>query len=924
MDTKMDTILPLVLSRLRWWRFETELVWRASPGKLEPGDALTTLYGLFKTVPAVESVFVTYRGKERSLRFQRLPSGQSLTLIVTVCARTVEQAKAWTAGFERTLLRAPTGFQLCQLGALEYRSYDQIRRPDLDQTVEVLLRFETPLPFPRQKGEPNTFLSASTLLRLMRGRLHAAFGVDIDLGTAAGSVEVLSGFWHYDEIRRVSRSSNPEASSGSKPIPNKKPPHLHYLNGCRGPLYLRGDLSPLLPWLLILEEIQLDRMLASPSPLGHFCLVHPCPPAIGPSLLDRLAIADIATITLRQNDVEPLIDPQTGEPMESSSIGQTIAREFEDLRYVPAPYKIMPIRKDSEGVRIIERLSTKDLIAQHYLNTLLAPVIDSQISESSVGYRKGRSRHDAIARVREHIRDGCRYVVDADVADFFPSIEHATLIERVRRLLPNADSRVLDLLRRVIAAPQEQDGRVIERTRGLAQGSPLSPALANLYLDDFDQALIGHLHLVRYADDFVILTRTRDEAEAALGEAESRLAALGLQLSKAKTEIHRIADGFIFVGEYFDDGPATGELTPVLPQKKPVFISEPYCLVGVNGDALDIHHDHQLLTTYPLRRVSEILITSRAVLSTALLEKCARFGIPISIALGSGNQIGTFAPDSRAFFAIAAQQAQWFNGLSDTARASIAGELVAAKIDNYLTYIESNQRAGDSVLMGELRTRRAAALASDSPARARGHEGLAARACFAWLQSRIIDTQRPFFESKRRERTNPDRFNSLLNFGYYLLFMRLNALVRAHGLNPYLGFLHDGDDDFESLVADLQEPFRVQVDRLVMNMINLRVIGADDFNDSPRGQRLVRRAAQRFVSEFERLFAERSGHVVLRDALVAQVRAIRAWQTERGPFWIFRWARAKRSRSDSETPASALDLTEESVTVQSDGDRAPS
>jgi CRISPR-associated endonuclease Cas1 len=109
----------------------------------------------------------------------------------------------------------------------------------------------------------------------------------------------------------------------------------------------------------------------------------------------------------------------------------------------------------------------------------------------------------------------------------------------------------------------------------------------------------------------------------------------------------------------------------------------------------------------------------------------------------------------------------------------------------------------------------------------------------------------PVFRSNKRERKNPDPFNSLYNFGSCLLFTRCNALVRAMGLNPYLGFLHSKDDSYESLVCDIMEPFRFRVTRLIMRLVNRKEITENHFTRTESGWRLKNYAVKEFIQAFE-------------------------------------------------------------------------
>lgn len=126
--------------------------------------------------------------------------------------------------------------------------------------------------------------------------------------------------------------------------------------------------------------------------------------------------------------------------------------------------------------------------------------------------------------------------------------------------------------------------------------------------------------------------------------------------------------------------------------------------------------------------------------------------------------------------------------MSEHERTAIAAELAAAKILNYVQLVRRRYRAGDAKLVHRLEDHAQAALGASSTDRIRGYEGQAAREVFAWFNHSIISKKTSYFSTARRERGAPDRLNSMLNLGYYLLFTRINGLIRTSGLNPYWGY----------------------------------------------------------------------------------------------------------------------------------------
>jgi RNA-directed DNA polymerase len=160
-------------------------------------------------------------------------------------------------------------------------------------------------------------------------------------------------------------------------------------------------------------------------------------------------------------------------------------------------------------------------------------------SESSYGFRPGRSAHHAVLKAREHVSEGRRWVVDIDLEKFFDRVNHDMLMSRVARRV--TDKRVLRLIRNYLRAGLLKDGLVSQRTEGTPQGGPLSPLLSNILLDDLDQELEGRGHaFCRYADDCNIYVRTRQAGERVLASVTQFLERkLKLRVNTEKSAVAR-------------------------------------------------------------------------------------------------------------------------------------------------------------------------------------------------------------------------------------------------------------------------------------------------------------------------------------------------------------------------------------------------
>lgn len=219
--------------------------------------------------------------------------------------------------------------------------------------------------------------------------------------------------------------------------------------------------------------------------------------------------------------------------------GPHIEKSLLDGSYEPQPVLGVEIPKPGGGTRQLGIPTAMDRLVQQALHQVLTPIFNPGFSDSSYGFRPGRSAHQAVQKAREHVAAGKRFVVDMDLERFFDRVNHDVLMARVRRKI--GDKRVLGLIRRFLQAGLMTGGMCSQRSEGTPQGGPLSPLLSNILLDDLDKELERRGHaFCRYADDCNIYVRTCRSGERVMSSVSRYLQTrLKLQVNAAKSAVDR-------------------------------------------------------------------------------------------------------------------------------------------------------------------------------------------------------------------------------------------------------------------------------------------------------------------------------------------------------------------------------------------------
>ena len=233
---------------------------------------------------------------------------------------------------------------------------------------------------------------------------------------------------------------------------------------------------------------------------------------------------------------------------------EELQEELKGGSYQPQPVKRVWIPKlGSDNKRPLGIPAVKDRIVQTAMRNVLEPIFEKKFYEHSYGFRPNRGCKDALRRVTKLLKEGYRWIVDIDIRDYFGSIEHRMLMEKLEKDI--ADRRILELIAEYLRHEVVEENRRWTAERGAPQGAVISPLLSNIYLHSMDTELSERgYELIRYADDFVVLCRTEEEAKKAVSEIGRIFGVLKLEIQTGKSGIIDIEKpgGFDFLGYHFE------------------------------------------------------------------------------------------------------------------------------------------------------------------------------------------------------------------------------------------------------------------------------------------------------------------------------------------------------------------------------------
>jgi group II intron reverse transcriptase/maturase/CRISPR-associated endonuclease Cas1 len=648
----------------------------------------------------------------------------------------------------------------------------------------------------------------------------------------------------------------------------------------------------------------------------------------GQSLLEFALQPDHIQRAVHETEQKPTIDKLTDKTHAQiqSAIGQLKKGD-----YNPPALQGFTIPKKDGSERLLAVSPLYDRIIQKAVAIALTPGLDAMMSQGSYGYRKGLSRQQVRYEIQNAYRQGYRWVYESDIESFFDSVNRDQLIKRLQALF-GADA-LWPVLADWLGQDTHYKNTVIKRPKGLPQGSPLSPLLANFILDDFDSDLETHgFKILRFADDFIILCKTQHEAQLAAEAVKFSLQDVGLTLNADKTHIVELSQGFQFLGYLFRedhaieiggsqaDGRNSFGATQA-PKNLPAWLvnlgdqaaqtiddeDAPKNQVGEieeQGTHLILAGDAQVLTTdnHNLIVKKDEIITHK--LSWEQLHAITLIGlhhmtlpaqhtalshrIPVYYADRTGSFLGALT----SFRPAQANYKHWFIQLqmSDNADFALqtAQSIVCSRIHNQrktLLRRKGNRKQFD-VALKQLAQLQAKAQRATHFNSLNGYEGGATKLYFQQINALLPEWAQ--FD-KRSRRPPKDPFNVLLSLGYTVLYSHVDAILQSAGFMTWKGVYHQQSAAHAALASDIMESYRHLVERHAIQVVNHATIKQDDFREETNalgatGLRLSAEARRRYVAGLIRRFQGFSKDQTLHQHLYQQALELKKAMLNRTPF----------------------------------------
>ncbi len=665
--------------------------------------------------------------------------------------------------------------------------------------------------------------------------------------------------------------------------------------------------------------------LSSPNDTYFSTLSNHCMPITRcESLLKHFTHPQMIERAIAELEQKPNIDKLSDKTHAQiqSAIGQVRKQDYTP----PNLFGFTTPKKDGTD-RLLAVAPLYDRILQKACAIALTPTLEAIMSQASFGYRKGLSRQQVRYAIQQYYRQGYKWVLESDIDDFFDSINRTLLINRLASFF--GPDPLWNLMEQWLNRPIIYQGHTIQRPDGIPQGSPLSPLLANFILDDFDSDLEAYgFKLIRFADDFVILCRSKSEAIEARSAVTKHLKEINLKLNPEKTHISEIDHGFRFLGYLFheeaaidisgttqdgsnsysaDNAPpnlpnwlltlSQKTIAPVTTDDKPQHhlgnIEQSGTHIILAGDAQTLSTDNNNLIvkkdktiTYniPWEQIHAITLIGLHHITIPAQHTALEKRIPIYLARRNGVYLGQLTSN------LPAQNSykNWFTQIQAFDNASFAlhsaRNIVEARIHNQMQLLikRKTQTAAIKTIRHKLTAHKKKTQSATSLQSLNGIEGSATKQYFNALKT-LLPEWAQFKTRTRRPPTDP--FNALLSLGYTILYTHIDSILHTAGLLTFKGIYHQQSPNHSALASDLMESYRHIIESACLHIIRQGAIKQEDFTHDPqKGTRLQAQARRRFVYTILQRIEKFSKEQTLHQHIYSQAQLLKQAIDKQQPF----------------------------------------
>ncbi len=573
-----------------------------------------------------------------------------------------------------------------------------------------------------------------------------------------------------------------------------------------------------------------------------------------PRLLEQIADEDNlqrAWLTVLDNDLADGELSRAGERFSKDADERlaSISRLLLTEQWQPQPL-FEVVLPDDDG-RELHIPSIPDRIVERAIAHVIVPLFDPWFSPRSFAYRPGLGVTEALRCVVEDRDSGLRWVVRADIRDCFPTLSRTRLAERLAEQVN--DARVLTLIEALLERPERTaSGKLTPTATGVPQGAPLSPLFANIVLDEIDRALHrGGWSAVRFADDLLITTESRVQAEKALQTLAMFAAGLGQTLADEKASITCVDSGLAFLGE--DIGPRYPQFLDDArlkePERKVLYVDTEGALIRSEKGQYVVTVNRQDVLKAPTSLVGSMVTFGNVGLSAGARSTALRTGCVVTFLSRRGQLLGWL--DGPALPTASLRRTQYAVSDDPSFAADIARRFLTGKLRNMRALLLRYGTGTDVANVCErLQTLVIRLGEFDEVASLMGVEGSATSAYFSALDD-LLPEGVTFPGRVRRPPTDP--VNACLSFGYTLLTAEAVGAIAAAGLDPVVGFLHADQAARPSAALDLMEEFRpLIVDTVVLDMFRRKMLTNGHFRHEGNAVLLNDAARKKFLDRFER------------------------------------------------------------------------